>query len=231
MATRARRYMRSLRRLKKAKGRGRRKRLRASASRQRKRMVRKPKRKKRRKNPNYRGVKRRAPKRYKSFLSRVESTSQGKKALARFKKFWGIPLPTSIEEIESGKGRTRFLVGMGRSPVAVLSEGPKQNPGRIRKVRGSFMVATDTAGKRIYLIRKKNKGKAIGKNLTMVGYAPETHYVPSRAVEKAGSFKRNAYWIHKHDDEGGRWPRVYKDSSGNFIYGKGTYSVGKWIRK
>lgn len=169
---------------------------------------------------------------YRRFVGEIKGSAKGKKALARYRKFWGLPFPPDLQEIENdGKPGQRYLVGMGGSPVAVLSDKPMGEKGKVRKIKGSFVVATDENGKRIYLIRKRNKGKPIGKGLKFAGYAPETHYIPTDAMEKAGTFKKGAYWIHKHSDEGGKWPKVYKDSSGNYVYGPGTYRVGQWIRR
>lgn len=173
------------------------------------------------------------PQHWGNALKSVQVNAQGRKALAKFKKFWGLRAPTQIELIEGTKGKARFLVGMGYSPNVVLASRPNkrgENVKRIKtkKVRGRFAVACDPAGRRIYLIRKKRG--PIGKKLRFVGYAAETHYIPNRRVEKAGSFKRGKHWVHSHADEGGRFPKVYRDSSGNFIYGPGTYRIGKWIR-
>lgn len=166
-------------------------------------------------------------------LRSVTGNARGRKALGKFRKFWGLRAPTKIELLEGTKGSTRFLVGMGYSPNVVLAARPNRRGENVKgiktkKIRGRFAVACDPEGRRIYLIRKKRG--AIGKRLRFVGYAAETHYIPNRRVEKAGSFKRGKHWVHSHADEGGRFPKVYRDSSGNFIYGPGTYRIGKWIR-
>jgi len=207
----------------------------ARASRARKRMIR-PKRKqrsRRRRRPTARNRGRTGSAKFSAVLREAQKHTMGREALKRFRRFWGVSTPSKIEVLERDRGgRMRFLVGMGWAPVAVIADRPnrrgKPEP-KARKHRGRYIVATDAKGRRIYLIR--NRRGPIGKNLKHVGYAAETHYIPSTGIEKMGSFKRGKHWVHKHSDEGGRYPKVYRDSSGNYIYGPGTYSVGRWIRR
>jgi hypothetical protein len=49
-------------------------------------------------------------------------------------------------------------------------------------------------------------------------------------MENAGTFKIGKYWVHEHDDEGGKFPEVYKDGAGNFIYAPGTMRIDEWLR-
>jgi len=156
----------------------------------------------------------------------------GKQALRRYRSFTGLPFPTEIKVIEVPGPRSKktVLVGMGKSPEVHLADGPKKGESRKRKVRGTRYAATDASGKRIYILSGKNS-KADKQNLRFVGYAPETHYVLTPGEEKAGTFKRGKYWVHSHFDEGGTPPKVFVDQAGNFVYGRGSYSVGKWIRR
>lgn len=228
--------MAMLRRLSKARGKYRR-RLRARASKYRQQMIARNRRSRSRNTGRnagrkYGSLRGRMPGDFKSLLRELESSNTGRAARKKYKQFWGIPYPTEIVKTRLGAGRGRkIFVGMGRSPAVVLADGPKGRNARTWKDRKSRIVATDPSGRRIFVLTREWHRKPFGKNLRFVGYAPETHYVPWPGVERAGSFKKGKYWIHKHDDERGKWPKVFKDSSGNFIYGPGTYTVGTWIRR
>lgn len=166
---------------------------------------------------------------YKKMLDKVEGTAEGRKALARYRKFWGIPYPTDIRIIEmpGPAKKTKFLVGMGKT-----GKGGKiqKKDGGMTSAKGVRYAATDASGKQIFLLTGRNS-KSTSQDLTEVGVVEETHYVPTGTMEKAGTFKKNKYWVHRHDDDGGRFPKVYKDAAGNYIYGRGTYSVTDWIRR
>jgi len=233
------RYAGMLRDLKMARGK-KKKKLRKAASHYRRRMIGrnrfhledllpKPKRSKNLKNKMTRE--------YRDVLSKAEASKIGKKALSRYRKFIGIPYPTAISLIKESKnekgrkGKLKFLVGMGYTPVVLLADGPEGKATRVKKIKGRRQVACSPDGKRIYLLKSKPNGP-VGKKLKFVGYAPETHYILTRDQESAGSFKKGRYWVHKHGrEERGKWPKVYKDSAGNYVYGKGTYHVGAWVRR
>jgi hypothetical protein len=173
---------------------------------------------------------------YRDILSKAEASKVGKKALRKYRSFIGIPYPTEISLIADGKkgskrkGKLKFLVGMGYTPRVLIADGPKGKAKKVKQIKGRRQVACSPDGKKIYILKNKARGP-VGKKLKFVGYVPETHYVLTRGQENAGSFKKGKYWVHEHSDEGGQWPKVYKDSSGNYVYGKGTYHVGKWIRR
>jgi hypothetical protein len=168
---------------------------------------------------------------YKQLLSAATKTRRGKQALKKYRQFWGLPYPVEVTafDVPGAKKSFRF-VSMGRSPRVVLADGPKGRQTRQWSDRKSRVVATDPSGRRIFVLNKKLRGP-IGKRLRFVGWAPMTEYIPTVGMERAGSFKAGKYWRHLHLDEGGKWPKVYKDSSGNYIYGPGTYRVGRWIRR
>jgi len=170
----------------------------------------------------------RMPLEYRKNLKRVLSTKDGRAALKRYRKFWGLPFPTEIKIIETPgvKRASRVLVGMGRSGKGgVFTDGKREwHP------KGTKYVATDASGRKIFLFTGKDS--SVGKKrLKKVGKVEETHYVPTGPQEKAGTFKRGKYWVHRHDDAGGRFPDVFVDSAGNYEYGRGTYSVTDWIRR
>lgn len=177
----------------------------------------------------YGKLKRGMPRAYKKLLAKLKGKG-ARKALDKYRKFWGIPYPTNIQAVKSKRGTgTRYLVGMGVSPAVSLANGPRGKATKVKRLRGKRVVATDAAGRKIYVLASLTK--PIGKNKRFVGYAPVTEYIPTRDMEAAGTFKKGRHWVHEHHDEGGKWPKVFKDSSGNFIYGRGTYRIGKWIRK
>jgi hypothetical protein len=169
---------------------------------------------------------------YAEALAKVESTAEGRKALRRYRSFTGLPFPPEIKTLNlpGPKNKKVVLVGMGKSPEVQLADGDEYNVSKIKKLKGKRIAATDATGKRIYILSGRN-AKAEDSKLKFVGYAPETHYVLTPGEEKAGTFKRGKYWIHSHADSGGKWPKVYQDQVGNFVYGPGTYRVGKWIQR
>jgi hypothetical protein len=173
------------------------------------------------------------PKSYRQALWYVENkVPGGRKALRRYRAMSGLPFPPEIKLVQmpGPKSKKIALAGIGKSPEVQLADGNEYHVRKIKQIRGRGHVATDASGKRIYILRGKNSN-ATRPSYKFVGHAPETHYVLSPGEEKAGAFKRGKYWVHQHTDEGGRWPKVYVDQAGNFVYGRGTYSVGKWIRR
>lgn len=174
----------------------------------------------------------RKPLSYRKRIADLKRTAAGRAALKAYEKFWELPYPPQLQvrKLKNGAGRKEGLwitTGLGRSPVVLLA---KKRGGKIRKLYGNRKLALDPVSRRLVILNPKSKGP-IGENLKFVGYAPETHYVPTRKMELAGTFKKGKYWVHEHNDDGGEWPEVYKDSSGNFIYGNGTYKVDRWLRR
>jgi hypothetical protein len=163
---------------------------------------------------------------FKRAYRRVKASPEGRKALARYRKFWGI-MPTEIRDVDvPGTGRGRIVVGMGKA-----GKGKIWMPdGRKVPARGAKLVACDATGRRIMLLTGKSS-RAPKARLREVGVAEETHYIPTADQEKARTFKRNAYWVHRHDDDGGKFPKVFRDQAGNYRYGPGTYTVTDWIRR
>jgi hypothetical protein len=100
-------------------------------------------------------------------------------------------------------------------------------------VEGRWYVACRPDGRQ-YMIFTGRKFKGPWR---FVGYAPKTTYIPTKELELAGTPKKNTQWEHMHDDEGGKWPRVYADHGGkltsatNFIYDVGTYTTTDWMRR
>lgn len=171
-------------------------------------------------------------------MARRESKPRGEaaKALSRYKKFWGLKAPVKVHRIQGpATKKNGYLVGMGNCPVVVLANAKKKGRGvTIRKIRESRVAATDPSGRRIFLLSRGGKsklGRAAKGKLKFIGWVPETHYIPTRGMERAGTFKKHAHWTHEHNDKGGRWPKAFVDDRGNVIYGRGTYRITDWIRK
>lgn len=174
-----------------------------------------------------RRVRRKKASGYSKYMTEAMRTRSGKKALARYRRFWGIKHPPTVKRYGSG-GKTTVLVGLGRSPAVSIADGPKGRAKKIRRIRHSGTLATDAGGRRLYIL--KSRGREPGKkNLKFLGWSPTVEYIPTRAIEKSGSFKRNRHWIHKFGEEGGSWPKIFKDKNGNYVYSKSSFKVGKWI--
>lgn len=175
---------------------------------------------------------RRKPAWYRKQIASLKRTAAGRAALQAYEKFWELPFPPELQvrKLKNGKRRKDgvwITTGLGRSPVVLLAA---KRGGKVKKMHGNRLLALDPVSRRLLILNPKSKGP-IGEKLKFVGYAPETHYVPTRKMELLGTFKKGKYWVHEHNDDGGVWPEVYQDSSGNFVYGKGTYKVDRWLRR
>ena len=181
---------------------------------------------------DYGELKRKMPDEYRKQLKQVLGTKEGKAALKRYRAFTGLPYPPEIKVLEmpGPKAKTQVLVGMGYSPEVQVADGPEGQAQKVKKIKGKKLLATDASGRRMFVLSGQNS-QAEKPELDFLGYAPETHYILTPGEEKAGTFKRGKYWVHEHLDEGGKWPKVYKDQAGNIVYGPGTFTVGKWIRR
>ncbi len=168
------------------------------------------------------------PKAYRKVLDRVQRSAHGRTALKAYELFWGIPYPPEITIRKLGKDRKKTAtVCLGISPAVFIA---KKRGGKARKIAGKRRLAFDPRTRRLMIVNPSSRGP-VGQDLKFLGYAPETHYVPTQSMERTGTFKRGKYWVHKHDDDGGKWPEVWMDSSGNYLYGKGTYKVDRWLRR
>lgn len=178
------------------------------------------------------------PEEYRQWYRAILKDRTGRKALELSRKFWGVPYPPTIKAFNVGGKKMNFLTGMGwTNQVHVAKSRPgTNNPARKvkrKKIKGHWDVGCSPDGRTIYIL----SGSKEKRPWKFVGYAPETNYIPERELEEAGTFKAGAQWRHLHDDEGGEWPKVYADHGGrlgrftNFRYGKGTYRIGKWIRR
>jgi hypothetical protein len=168
------------------------------------------------------------PGEYKQLLGLVTKSESGRKALSKYRKFWGIKYPPLLEEVPGPKVT---LVGAGMTTGVYLTDGTKKGGREWNvKFKGRRKIAFDPSGRKVFILSSGSQ-QNFGKNLRFVGHARESHYIPTRDMEKAGSFKKGKYWIHKHDDEGGRFPKVFKDSAGNFIYAPGTLRINEWMRR
>lgn len=168
------------------------------------------------------------PSSYRNALGMMKGMRHSKAALAKYRQFWGLAFPPEISLHPDGEKKLHVVTGLGRSPKVILA--PERGSKQRRVFKGRRVLAYEPGKKRLMIFDPRSR-KPIGKGLRFAGYAVETHYIPTPKQEKAGTFKSGKYWVHKHDDDGGTWPPVYKDSAGNFIYGKGTYTVDRWLRR
>ena len=142
--------------------------------------------------------------------------------------FWRLKDVPSLKVLPGSD--SMVLVGMGKSPAVNLADGPnKASSKRIVRKRHSALLATDPAGKRMFIIGRRGLPKK--PKLTFAGWVPKTEYIPSKDLERSGTPKKYKHWVHSHEDDHGKWPKVYKDQNGNYHYGRGTYRVTDWIRK
>ena len=175
----------------------------------------------------------RMPPGFRRDYERAKRNRSGASVLKRHKRFWRVPYPPSIDHYDIGpKNKDIYLMGMGWTPEVHVSAA--RNPGAEKTVvKGRWKVACSPNGRQIVIFT----GRQFKGPWKFVGYAPETDYIPTGELDRAGTPKGNTKWVHTHDDEGGVWPRVFADHGGkltkatNFIYGTGTYSVTDWIRR
>lgn len=161
-------------------------------------------------------------------IVKATRTKQGKAAAARYKKFWGIP-PAQVKTYKGAVKGMAVIASLGRSPGMYIANGPLSKATTITRTKHNGTLATDANGRRLMVLVGRHAPDL--KSLKPVGYAASTEYIPTRAMEKAGTFKKGARWIHHHSESGGHWPRLYRDRYGNYVYSTGTYRVGEWIRR
>lgn len=147
----------------------------------------------------------------------------GRKSLRNFRRFIGVKTPPEILHFKNGPKET--WAGMGRVPEITVWDGRRK-----KRIAGHWLGAFNPRGTRILLIKKK-RGLPVKSKWRKLGRVVKTHYILTRGMERMGSFKRGKHWVHEHKDEGGKWPMAYVDQNGNVLYGRGTYRIGKWIRR
>ena len=151
------------------------------------------------------------------------NSKKAQSAVNRYNKFWGVSQPQDVKTVTSPA--EKILVGAGKTTGIYLADGNDIKFGKRRDI-----YFDDAKKPKLYVLAPGSQA-SFGKNLREIGRARETHYIPTKALEKAGSHKKNTYWIHKHDDDGGKYPKVYKDAAGNYIYGTGTLRIGEWMER
>lgn len=164
-------------------------------------------------------------------MSALKRRKDGRQALRKYTQFTGLPYPTEIKVVQmpGPKKRSRVLVGMGRSPYAFIADGPQGKSSGTKQLKGRFTPTATPDGKQIILLAGRNSTDGTGKK-RFAGFAPETHYIPTSEMERAGTHKRGKHWVHLHGkEENGRWPKVFIDSAGNMHYGKSTYRMSDWL--
>lgn len=170
---------------------------------------------------------------YESLIARFKSSRKGRGLLGLEKRFWGVE-PQAITKLTTpGKGRHQ-LAFLGDSPAVTIADRPNGKTSKKQRIKfGSHILVTgDPSGRRMMILNTR-KGVPAKPKLKFVGYVVSTEYIPTKAIEKAGSFKAKRHWWHEHKDRRGRWPRVWKDQNGNYYYGRATYYIGKrgWLER
>jgi hypothetical protein len=154
-----------------------------------------------------------------------KASPKGKSLL---RKFWGVRKPPTIKTLGGklpGVGSNATLVGLGQSPAITIADGPMKRHSKIVRRKHHGQLVTDSHGRRLFILN----GRPPGGRLKFLGYVPTTEYIPYPGVEAMGSFKKGKHWVHSHNDSNGRWPKVYVDRNGNYVYARGSYKVGKWL--
>ena len=165
---------------------------------------------------------------YSAAMSTVVKTAKGRQALARFRKFWGVKHPPEIKILNApGVPKNAVMVGMGTAPGLTLADGPKHRHKRTwrQRLRKSILVCTKDGRRMMILSGRSGRGRK-----RFVGFAAKVEYIPNHGLEAAKTFKTGKHWIHSLGEEGGTWPKVFTDGSGNYTFGPASYRIGKWIR-
>ncbi len=158
------------------------------------------------------------------------SRAGGRGAQALAKRFWGLKQTPEIKVFPNIRGVPKALAGLGHCGAIVLADGPKGKARRFKTIKRPGYLAADSSGRRMFILRRRQR-RSKGRKRRFLGYVARTDYFPTRKLEQAGTFKRKTLWQHKHDDEGGKWPRAYADGAGNIFYKPGTLTIGKWLRR
>jgi len=169
-------------------------------------------------------------------LMQIRQSRAGQKAFDIHKLFWGVDPQALIQVRTPGRRRNRVVASLGRSPAVHLSNRAYERARGIRrrriKHRGRLLVTASRRGRRLMILNVR-KGIPAKPRLKFVGWAPVTEYIPSPDIERAGTFKKGKRWVHDHDHNRGKWPKVWKDQHGNYYYGKATYFIGDrgWLER
>jgi hypothetical protein len=162
-----------------------------------------------------------------SALRRIRKTASGRRAEKIAKSFSAIKRIPSIKKVHvPGVPANAPFAGLGITERIEISRGPK-GKAHTFKVHGTLVG--DPQRRRLIIVRDRpRKGRR-----RKLGYCKTTWYSVPPDMAKEGSDKADvdAYY-HHHEESGGKRPEVFEDSSGNIVYGKGTYTYrGKWLRK
>jgi len=165
----------------------------------------------------------RAPEGFRRSYRKFLQLKGGRKVAGKFSQFNGIPVPTEIMELR-GHGKKVPFAGMGKVPWIEVADGNRK-----RRVRGPWLGAFSGSGRNIWLFKRRGMPKK--SRWKYLGRVVKTVYEPTRDMERAGSPKAGTQWHHEHHDERGKWPKAFMDQNGNVRYARGTYRIGRWIRR
>jgi hypothetical protein len=166
-------------------------------------------------------------------VNRVKRLKAFRVAQNVYGRFWGVDSTSlTVRSLPGPAKKVKILVGLGRCPALEIADGPKGRSSIIRR-RGltGRMLACDAKGKRLFVIRTGKRRVRSGKSKRFLGWASAVEYVPTRSIEKAGSFKSNRIWRHLFSDDHGKWPKAFEGGDGTIALVGGTYKIGKWLRR
>ena len=172
-----------------------------------------------------------AKRRHRRWKKRSLPTRRIRAGLKKFRQFWGIA-PRRVRRLSRrGLPPGLVMVSLGRCPGLTVADKPRKSAKRARRIalRGATLASNST-GTRLFVLLSKPLPSPYKSG--PLGYAVESEYIPTRAMENRGTHKKHRHWVHKHHDKGGRWPRVsYSKASRLLTYAPASYRVGEWIER
>jgi hypothetical protein len=166
-------------------------------------------------------------------VDRAKKTKAFLGANSVFNRFWGVrPTAFTVRQLPGPKSKVKIMVSLGRCPALTLANGPKGRATQERRKRlAGCILACDAAGKRLFVLNKSRR-RVRGKGKRFLGWASVVEYIPTRSIERSGSFKSGKHWVHSFSDDHGEWPKAQEESDGTIALVGGTYRIaGKWLRR
>jgi hypothetical protein len=168
-----------------------------------------------------------------SALNRAKRTKAFRGAHSVFKRFWGVrPTALTVRSLPGPKSKVKIMVSLGKCPALTLANGPKGSATKEQRKRLSgCILACDAAGKKLFVKCSRSR-RVRGKGKRFLGWASVVEYIPTRSIERSGSFKSGKHWVHSFSDDHGKWPKAQEESDGTIALVGGTYRIaGKWLRR
>jgi hypothetical protein len=166
-------------------------------------------------------------------VDRAKRTKAFRGAHSVFSRFWGVrPTAVTTRSLPGPKNKVKIMVSLGRCPALTLANGPKgRATSQKRRRLSGCVLACDAAGKRLFVLNKRSR-RVRGKGKRFLGWASVVEYIPTRSIERSGSFKSGKHWVHSFSDDHGKWPKAQEERDGTIALVGGTYRIaGKWLRR